>query len=144
MASKPRFAANNNDEYLPSPLLAADGNPYFKRVATKADKANPNLGGTGGDGEGGGAMTEIGKLQTHIRWIERGMIALGVCLLSFAGVTWSGYVGLISQVTTLAIGQKEASGKIDTLDAKISGKLDLLGQRFDDNVEAGKGSGKTR
>lgn len=87
-------------------------------------------------------MVDIGKLQTHVKWMERGIAALAACLLGLAGVFWHGYDGITAQTTGLAVSQQSLSGKIDTLDAKLSGKLDLIGQRFDDNAQGGLRKGQ--
>ncbi|WP_394999773.1 hypothetical protein [Sphingomonas sp.] len=85
-------------------------------------------------------MVDIGKLQTHVQWIEKWMVGLGMCLLLLAGFSWHSYDALTSQVSNFAVNQQGLSGKVDTLDAKLSGKLDLIGQRLDDNSQRSAGS----
>lgn len=80
-------------------------------------------------------MREIGKLQTHVKWIERGLIGFATCLFGLAAFGWHSYDALTGKITDLAVAQQSVGGKLDTLDAKISGKLDVIGQRLDDKSQ---------
>lgn len=73
---------------------------------------------------------EIASLKTHVRWIERGMIAMAVALAGLAGATWQGYSKLTDALGGVQVRQEGLSGRIDTLDAKLSGKLDLLSEQL--------------
>lgn len=84
----------------------------------------------------GGNEVDIASLKTHIRWIERGMIGLAVALLALAGSAWHGYDDLTSQLRDVSVKQEGLSGRLDTLDAKLTGKLDLLGEKLDDESKA--------
>lgn len=82
-------------------------------------------------------MLEIAKLQTHVTWIDRGLIGIATCLLGLAAFCWHSYDTLTGQMTNLAVAQQGVGGKLDTFDAKMSGKLDVIGQRLDDKSQKG-------
>jgi len=91
-------------------------------------------------GNSAAVSVEVSALQTHVVWIERGLAALSVCLLALAGVTWRGYEKLTDQASNAIVAQQALSGRIDLLDARIGGKLDVLSERLDEDKPSGRGS----
>lgn len=106
-----------------------------KGTGGSATKVRTPSGGNGPPSDGGGQAVDIAQLQTHVRWMERGMIAMAVCLLALAGFAWHGYDNLNTQATNIAVKQEALSGRIDTLDAKLTGKLEAIGDKLNDQPQ---------
>jgi hypothetical protein len=71
------------------------------------------------------------------------LIAGGVVALGLLAAGWSTYTSAMNQMQTLAVTQKEIAGKIETLDAKVAGRLELMEQRLSDKSERSTGAGNT-
>ena len=74
----------------------------------------------------------LGELRTDIRSL---LIGGAFVALALFGGGWAVYNHANDQMQTMAVQQQSISGKIDTLDTKVSGKLDLIGQRLDDQSQ---------
>ncbi len=123
MATKPRRTAP----------AASNVTPINAAISHNA--GNPSLSGGGGQG-GWEASVEarLGEMRTDIRNL---LIAGAVVAIALVGTGWAVYNGATTEMKNLSVQQQALSGKLDTLDAKLSGKLDLIGQRLDDNAPAG-------
>ena len=88
-------------------------------------------GGGGGAGDWSTSVdTRLGELRTDVRNLLIGGAMVTIGLL---GVGWGTYTAAMGQLRDMAVTQKEISGKIETLDAKLSGRLELMEQRLADS-----------
>lgn len=71
--------------------------------------------------------TRFGQLGGDVRNLLIGGAAVAAALVA-AG--WGAYAAVTNDLKNLAVSQKEISGRIETLDAKLSGRLDLMEQRL--------------
>lgn len=71
--------------------------------------------------------TRLGELRNDIRHLLLGGICLAVALIA-AG--WATYTSAMSQVKDLAVSQQNLAGKIDTMEAKLFGRLDLIEEKL--------------
>lgn len=83
-------------------------------------------------GSGGGEPLDLGSLKTQVNWIERGLIGLGVVFFGLVGIVWQGYNTLNDKVSDIAVAQEKSAGKLDTFDARVSGRLDLIAEKLDE------------
>lgn len=112
-------------------LIANASTPPSKtRVAST--KSSSSSGGNQGDWKAS-VEARLGELRSDIRNL---LIGGGFVALALAGVGWNVYGKSTDQMQALAVSQKAIEGKIDNLDTKISGKIELLNQRLDDNAKS--------
>ena len=74
--------------------------------------------------------TRLSELRTDMRNL---LIGGAVVALALGGVWWGVYNSTNTRLENMAVSQKEIQGKIETLDAKLSGRIDMLDQRLGDN-----------
>ena len=60
------------------------------------------------------------------------LIGGAVVAMGLLAAGWGTYTVAMGQMREMAVTQKEILGKIETLDAKLSGRLDLMEQRLGD------------
>lgn len=100
---------------------------------TKTTDASNTSGPTDGDTSWRDSVeTRLAELRTDMRHL---LIAGGIVSLALLGAGWGVYTQAMEKMGSIAVDQQTIVGKIDTMDVKIAGKLELLGQRFDDNAE---------
>ena len=88
----------------------------------------------GGTGDWQGSVdTRLSELRTDMRNL---LIGGAVVALALGGVGWGVYHSTNTRLENMAVSQKEIQGKIETLDAKLSGRFDMLNQRLDDKSKA--------
>lgn len=122
------------------PLSAAKTTPGKVRALQAQTTSTPvttieTPSGGGGDGHGDwrqSVETRLGDLRSDVRNLLYGGAFVAVGLI-IAG--WGTYTAAMNQLRDLAVSQKEISGKIETLDAKLSGRLDLMEQRLGDKSQ---------
>lgn len=91
----------------------------------------------GGDGGHGGwrqsVETRLSELRADMRNL---LIAGGVIALALLAAGWGSYTSAMGQLKEMAVTQQQIAGKIETLDAKVAGRLDLMEQRLSDKSQA--------
>ena len=71
--------------------------------------------------------SRLTELRTDVRSL---LIGGGVLALTLVGAGWETYTKSMDQMQALAVAQQNISGKFDTMDARITGRLDLLDQKI--------------
>lgn len=74
----------------------------------------------------------LGELRTDLRHL---LIGGSIVAIGLLGAGWAVYTSAMGEIREIAVSQQGISGKIDTMDAKVAGKFELLGQRLDDNAQ---------
>lgn len=107
------------------------------RMDTKASRSSKPRGSynkTSGPGDGGGdaawrasVESRLGELRTDVRHL---LIAGGIVALALVGSGWGVYTSAMSEIREVAVKQEALAGKIDTSEARITGRIDALGQRM--------------
>jgi len=120
---------------------AAAQNVVSLNPRTKAGQGQTFSAQTGGTGDGGDTWREsvesrLGELRTDVRHL---LIGGGVVALALLGAGWGVYTAAMDQVRILSVQQENISGKIDTLDARMGGKMDAINQRLDDQSNERRG-----
>jgi hypothetical protein len=98
-----------------------------------------------GSGGGGGdwhlsVETRLTELRTDLRNL---LVGGGVVALALLGAGWGTYTAAMTQLRELAVTQQQIAGKIETLDAKVAGRLDLMEQRLGDKSQASPREGQS-
>ena len=96
-----------------------------------------NLGGMGSPPPTGGHDVDIGKLQTHIRWIERGLAGLAAA----AGIAFLFLLGRIDEVNKNVGTVQVAMAAQNATLQDIKDNLGRLSDRIDGELD---GQSKTR
>lgn len=99
--------------------------------------ANTANGGGGGTGEWHQSVeNRLSELRTDVRNL---LVAGGVVALALLAGGWGAYTTAMNQLKELAVSQQQIAGKIETLDAKIAGRLELMDQRLGEGqINVGK------
>lgn len=136
--------------FIPVGMSDHAGNEYFKAVRSPSASANTSF------STQTGALVNAAKAETHSMgssslagevaakpvgsgqgFHEKWLTALTLGLVGLGGVAFHVYRGVAQDVTNLIALQKETGGKLDTLDARVNGRLDLMSQRVE-NLERTK------
>lgn len=97
-------------------------------TSTTVIPAQAGGGGTGGLGDWATSVeTRLGELRSDVRNL---LIAGGVVALALAGAGWKAYDYATEQMRQISVSQQQIAGKIETLDAKVAGRLDLMEERL--------------
>jgi hypothetical protein len=77
--------------------------------------------------------SRLGDLRSDVRHL---LIAGGVVALALAGTGWAVYNNVNEKLSSAAVAQQQVLGKLDTMDARLSGQIQLVGQKVDDKPQA--------
>lgn len=100
-----------------------------KNVSTQA------TGGTGGPSDWPQTVeTRLGELRSDVRNLLIGGAVIAIGLVT-AG--WGTYTAAMGELRGVAVTQQEIAGKIETLDARMAGRLELMEERLGDKSQAG-------
>lgn len=94
-------------------------------------------GPTDGDGESWRSSVErqLGELRTDMRHMFIGGAGAIVLLV---GAGWWVYRDAAVQMREIAVQQQSLAGKLDTMDARMSGKFETLGVRLEEGRKSSK------
>ena len=120
------------------------GNVVALNTRTKASSTTAINRQTGGPTDGGDSWrdsveTRLGELRTDMRHMFIGGL---VAIAALLGAGWVAYKDATSQMRQIAVQQENLSGKLDTMDARMTGKFDALGVRLDDQAAGKKSDAK--
>ena len=109
------------------------GNVVSLDARTKGSRAATYPANTGGPTDGGDTWrdsveTRFTELRTDVRHL---LIGGAIVALALLGAGWGVYTSAMGQMREIAVQQQTLSGKIDTMDAKVMGKFETLGERID-------------
>jgi hypothetical protein len=125
------------------PITSASKAGKSKSIKTSTNTSNTIR--TRTSGSGGGAQTDwaqsvetrLGELRTDVRNL---LIAGGVVALALAGTGWAAYASAMGELRDMAVTQQEISGKLDTFDARVAGRIDLMEERLGPKSQTGSRS----
>lgn len=118
-----------------TPISAATGAGKSRSISqrTTASAAKNITTPTSGSGDGGqsnwaqSVETRLGELRSDVRNL---LIGGAVVSLGLLAAGWGTYTVAMNQLRDMAVTQKEISGKIETLDTKMAGRLELMEERL--------------
>ena len=125
-----------NDSYLKGRRV--EGGP----PSGGGDPPLPPESGGGNSGDGGGEIVtdwkatvdaRLGELRTDYRNLLIGGL-FGIVAL--AGTMFYTYKDISNDLTALSVKVEAANGTVQTMDAKMSGKFDLVLEKLNDNPQA--------
>lgn len=99
-------------------------------TAAPAKSIKAQTSGSGGGGQSDWAQsveTRLGELRADVRNLLIGGAVVAIGLLA-AG--WGTYTVAMGELRQAAVTQQEISGKIETLDARLAGRLELMEERL--------------
>lgn len=110
------------------------GNVVALNTRAQSTKTTSYDAKTGGPTDGGDTWREsvearLGELRTDVRHL---LIGGAIVSLTLLGAGWGVYTVAMSEMRDIAVQQEKISGKIDTFDARLTGKMEAINQRLDD------------